>query len=284
VEIGSKIKPNIELIDDSYNVNLSNGCLASIFCTPYNLSYSILDIDQNKYLVYKKFLFANNEESQTQIIEIFNDDELLQTEFQFINLIVNHSGSTLVPAALYEESKKDMYLEFMENVHSNSTVHTDHISSIDAKNIYAFDKNIHEIILEKYANIQIKHYSSMLIETILKSYKHDTSLVTFVHILNDTFDIVIAKSNELLFYNAFKFSSEEDILYYLLFTLDQLKLNPEQINLMISGEIIAESELYSMLSRYIRNVRFGNRSDQCTYSYLFDTLPDHQEYILLNKL
>ena len=45
-----------------------------------------------------------------------------------------------------------------------------------------------------------------------------------------------------------------NILYYLLFSLDQLSLDKEKILVSCSGEITLESELYELLYTYIKNI------------------------------
>ena len=63
---------------------------------------------------------------------------------------------------------------------------------------------------------------------------------------------------ETVFYNTFEFVSREDIIYYILFTVDQLNLNPEETPIVISGKISKEDEYYKIIYKYIRNVSIFN--------------------------
>ncbi len=58
--------------------------------------------------------------------------------------------------------------------------------------------------------------------------------------------------------NSFEFNSPEDFVYYILFCLEQLKMNPETIDLFVSGTIEKEDPNYSILFKYVRNVSFFN--------------------------
>ena len=71
----------------------------------------------------------------------------------------------------------------------------------------------------------------------------------------DAIDFV---KNKLMFYNRFDFNTKEDIIYYLLFTIDQLKLNPEEIPLVITGNISEDDDNYKIIYEYIRNVSTFN--------------------------
>jgi hypothetical protein len=62
------------------------------------------------------------------------------------------------------------------------------------------------------------------------------------------------KNKQLLFYNSFNYHSKEDFIYYLLFTVEQLKLDPEAVKLYLFGHIDEQNELFQIAYRYIRHV------------------------------
>ncbi|SVD60582.1 uncharacterized protein METZ01_LOCUS413436, partial [marine metagenome] len=45
-------------------------------------------------------------------------------------------------------------------------------------------------------------------------------------------------NNQLEFYNRFETDSKEDILYFLLFTYEQLELSPDKIELILLDDIL----------------------------------------------
>ena len=67
-------------------------------------------------------------------------------------------------------------------------------------------------------------------------------------------EIVVVDNNLLKFYNRFDFITKEDFIYYLLFTAEQLKLNPEEFPLVLIGAINERDDLYQIAYKYIRNV------------------------------
>jgi len=68
------------------------------------------------------------------------------------------------------------------------------------------------------------------------------------------FEIIVINSGQLLFYNTFEYTTKEDFIYYLLFTAEQLQLNPEEFKLTLIGNLTANSELYKIAYTYVRNV------------------------------
>ena len=87
---------------------------------------------------------------------------------------------------------------------------------------------------------------------------------------------------EPLFYNSFHYSVKEDFIYFLIFVFEQLGLNPETTSLVLMGEIEKESAIFETIFQYIRNISFIPRNQAIDYSDVFDKLPSHYYYTLLN--
>jgi hypothetical protein len=72
------------------------------------------------------------------------------------------------------------------------------------------------------------------------------------------------KNQELLLFNSFSYSTPQDFIYYLLFTCEQLQLNPETIAVQILGNCSVEDANYKMAYQYIRNCSLLNVSSLVT--------------------
>jgi hypothetical protein len=64
--------------------------------------------------------------------------------------------------------------------------------------------------------------------------------------------------------------------------VEQLGLNPESADLMMMGEVDKHSSITDLVMKYIRNVSFAKRNDEFRYSFVFDQLPGHYYFNLLN--
>ena len=62
------------------------------------------------------------------------------------------------------------------------------------------------------------------------------------------------QQNRPLYYNVFRYTDEEDLLYYILLVYKMLDLDPESFPISLTGLIEADSNLYKMLYQYIRNI------------------------------
>jgi hypothetical protein len=64
-------------------------------------------------------------------------------------------------------------------------------------------------------------------------------------------DVVVLSHRQLLFYNTFPYTTKEDFLYYLLFTLEQLKLDTTTIKTRLFGAVSEADEIYNICYEYI---------------------------------
>ena len=103
-----------------------------------------------------------------------------------------------------------------------------------------------------------KHYSSIILEKVKLNEKNTTNPSLYLNINVNHMELTYFVKNKLVFYNRFDFSTKEDLIYYLLFTIDQLKLNPEEIPVVITGNITENDDNYMIIYKYIRNVSVFN--------------------------
>ena len=103
----------------------------------------------------------------------------------------------------------------------------------------------------------------------------------YINISFNHFEIIIIEKSKLILYNTFAYHSKEDFIYYILFTTEQLNLDPETVNLVFIGAISEHDDLYNIAYKYIRNISFGNRND--TYIYKYEPKSNYSNFTLLKS-
>ena len=87
---------------------------------------------------------------------------------------------------------------------------------------------------------------------------------------------------QLQYCNVFPFATAEDVLYYTVLVMQELGLNPDQDELIVWGELTHDSALFTLLRNYIRNVRFGPRPYDLSYSYRLSEIFEHRYFDLFS--
>jgi hypothetical protein len=93
---------------------------------------------------------------------------------------------------------------------------------------------------------------------------------------------MIFDGRRMLYFNTFSFQNPEEVAYYLIFVLEQLNLNPEQVPLVIMGNVESKAGLPDLLLRYIRHIETARRNESYRYSYVLNRVPAHACFPLLN--
>jgi len=84
------------------------------------------------------------------------------------------------------------------------------------------------------------------------------------------------------FCNNYTFKAPEDLVYYTLFVMDQLSLNPEKAEVTMSGKISIKSEVVKLLRKYIRFVNVLKFDGDTSLSYALSEVEPHRFIDLLN--
>ena len=215
-----------------------------------------------------------------KIEHIFSTDTLLQQDFNTVEVIHQNNLATLVPSKYFDEETLATYLNFNIKTLATDFITFDEVTQLDAKNVYIPYVNVNNYVFQNFGEFEYMHHSTVLIDKLLKQTKDNTKKQFFVHVSKNQLDIIVIENNKLLFYNNFLFNTKEDFIYYILFTAEQLGLNPDEFLLTFLGDIEEVSEIYKITYNYIRNIDFIK-----TTNPFFNTSEDfssHSNYILAN--
>ena len=171
-----------------------------------------------------------------------------------VKLIYYNRTSTLVPADLFDPKNSLNYMKYNTSIRIDDIAANDHVLNNEINNVYIPNIDINNFIFEKFKTFDFYHYSSLLIEKISNDFAEKFSKRVFVNVNDGFIDILYFKDKKLEFYNSYDYNSIEDVLFYLLFCLSELKLNPDEIHTVFSGSIDLDSKLYELIYTYVRNV------------------------------
>jgi hypothetical protein len=248
------------------------------------LSFCTLQRDTNTISRIKDIRFdrkLNPIEVLDHLKHLFNAETDLQNEFSKITIIHENELSTLVPKPLFNEDYLADYLKFNTKILKSDFIAFDDILLNDSVNVYVPYININNFIYDKFGAFTYKHTSTILIESLLFIEKNNNTTNVYVNISKNHFEIVAIDKAKLLLYNTFEYNTKEDFIYYLLFTTEQLKLNPETFHLIFIGDVNKEDALYNIAYTYIRNVSFGNTNE--TFNYQEQPKTNHAHFTLIKS-
>ncbi|KAB1071252.1 DUF3822 family protein [Tamlana haliotis] len=236
------------------------------------LSFCILNRNSNTIINLSEFQFEkklNPLALLDRLKDLFNTEQALSLNFSKVSVVHDNDLSALMPQDLFNEDHLADYLKFNAKILKSDYITFDSILENHSVNVYVPYININNFIYDKFGAFTFKHSSTVLIENILQIERNKMNTRLYVHVCTDHFEIVIVEHGKLKLYNSFAYGTEADFIYYILFTAEQLKLDPETLKLVLLGAIDKDDHLYNIAYKYIRHISFGNRNDR----FKFDTQP-----------
>jgi hypothetical protein len=221
------------------------------------LSFCVLDSVENS-IIKQEHLSFEEEVIPFQLLknlkEILEKFEITKMAFSQITVIHRNPLFTIVPKALFNANELPNYLKFNAKILANDHVAYDEIKNYDIVTIYVPFANVNNYIYELFGEFEYKHSGTILIESLLNNFTGGKETICYAHITEQQVDITVISNKNLLFFNSFTFHTKEDFIYYILFTIEQLKLDTETIKVRLFGAIEEDDELYKLLFKYVRNV------------------------------
>jgi hypothetical protein len=221
-------------------------------------------------------------ETLEHLIRTLDAYEVFSQPFKSVLIIYQNELSILVPKPLFDEQNAADYLKFNTKILKTDYITYDELSVNESINVYVPLVNINNYIFERFGPFDYKHVSTVLVDTILqKESRLNDGNKMFVNVNTNHFEISIINNGKLLLYNTFEYQTKEDFIYFILFTIEQLKLDTETTPVYLSGRIKNNDELYTIAYKYIRHIAFVEPN----YKYKFTEQLNnkHNDYVILNS-
>lgn len=246
-----------------------------------SLQYCILDTEKNTFVALADFRLPSSPKTPevfySHISQLISEEEVLQKKYPSIVIGIDTTMHTLVPSPLFDSDHSKNYLEFNFGLTGNGQVSADRLEEIDAYNVYAIPPGLSDVLQVNYREAAFFHRTSALIRAIYHHQKISPGpACLFLNVRDQFIDLISFEGVRLVYFNSYSCLSKEDMLYYTLYTLEQLKLRPDTVQLFISGMLDAGSDSYRLLEQYIRTVSFSNSLSSFDYSPLLNQLPAHR--------
>jgi hypothetical protein len=252
------------------------------------LACSIFNTLNSKFLSLEHVEFSRPEDPGAQIDAIqsfISDHPWLKGSFSAIRLFYETNKSTLVPASLFDPTDRDTLAQFNFDVPAGFEIRYDPLKNTDAVLLYTASIDLLQMMQRVFPDHRLQCHATVLIEALLALNKNQSpGKRMFVNVRDAQIDVVILEGNNLIFYNSFSYHSKQDFVYYIIFVIEQLNLNPEVIELRLSGLIEKKSTLFDMAWKYVRHIEFQEFPAAYRYSYLFNDVSPHRYFTLLNSV
>ncbi len=247
------------------------------------LSFGVFDTLNNTPLLLKQVPFNSIQRSakiEDIMEEVYRENPELKHQYDEIAIIHSNNLSTFVPTALFDEEFIGSYLQYNTKVFETDFFTFDTLENYEMNHVYIPYVNMNNFFIDQYGSFDYKHAHTVLVSRLLDLSKNKEERKMFVHINESHFEIIVVQNQKLLLFNSFEYKTPEDFIYYILFTAEQLQLNPENFNLELLGNIQEDDVYFKIAYQYIRNVALLDVSEK---KNAFSDAENRSFFILLNS-
>ncbi|AWH86095.1 DUF3822 domain-containing protein [Flavobacterium album] len=202
----------------------------------------------------KSVAFSKYTPIEEELWKAFVNHQQLTRPYDEIMVLHDNSFNTFVPDALFDENYIGSYLQYNTKVFETDFFAFDAIGSYELNNVYVPMMNVNNFLIDQFGAFEYKNVNSVLVAKLLDASKNIDEKQVYVHVQDSHFEIVVVRNQKLLLYNSFEYKTPEDFLYYLLFTMEQLFLNPETAKVSVLGKIDESHPCFTLGYTYIRNI------------------------------
>ena len=221
------------------------------------LSFCVLDtisntITNSERQVFDKIL--NPFELQNNLRTLLEKHQIHKTSFSEVIVVHSNGLFSFVPKSLFDENELANYLKLNAKILANDHLAYDTLENYDMVNVYVPFVNINNYIFELFGEFEYKHNGTVLVEALLNNSGANKEPICYVHVDGQQMSITVISQKKLQLHNNFTFTSKEDFIYYLLFTMEQLNLETETTKLKLFGSIEEDDEFYKLCYSYIKDI------------------------------
>jgi hypothetical protein len=189
--------------------------------------------------------------STAAVERILSDYQLQGGAYRNVNVAILNREFTLLPEAFDRDDTSAELLSFSSgiNVISCSREHVGGVAFC-----YSVDRELVALCERTFPGASIRHAGIVTL-----ALAQSTDAEVFVSIHRDFLEVCCRSGRQLQLYNVFHFETNEDALYFVLFTLEQLGHNPEHVHMSVAAELPVTNDLIVLIRKYIRNVHMAVR-------------------------
>ncbi len=186
---------------------------------------------------------------------IFGSERLLDMDFATKRCALASAACTLVPRRLFDPQNLEHYFKMLLRESGERDYGFEKLEAFDCYLVWTVDRGLMRLCSHYFPMENIGHLAGPLLNAY-QSLSPTEGYAVFANLRGQKVQIAVFERQNLAYFNAFDFSKPSDLLYYILLAYKQFELNPLDIPLTLSGTLLEDSEIFRLLLRYVRPMRF----------------------------
>lgn len=211
---------------------------------------------------------------ESELRGIFGSERLLDLTYNSKHCALASAACTLVPRRLFDPQSLEHYFKMLLREGAEREYGFEKLEAFDCYLVWAADRGLMRLCSHYFPVGNIGHLAGPLLNAY-QSLSPTEGYAVFANLRGQKVQIAVFERQNLAYFNAFDFTKPSDLLYYILLAYKQFELNPLDIPLTLSGTLLEDSEIFRLLLRYVRPMRFPPLAEGFKLPEEAKSLPAH---------
>lgn len=235
--------------------------ILTVYVCPEQFAFSLFNPEEASSFFYRKITGNRQSDAFSTFKEAFFDNDFFTLPYRKVRIMNQSPFFTYIPHPLYNEEYKEDFMRFLFSEQGGITLNQS-LPSAGMVVLHQCPETIHRFLLRSFAHPEFIHHSTPLITYFLEKSRTIKANQMVVNIREKGLDIFCFRPNTFLMGNYFPCKHLSEMIYYILFTWKQLKLNQLNDILHLTGDSALQNELNCNLSIYIQQINCLNFSSE----------------------
>jgi hypothetical protein len=190
------------------------------------------------------------------LIYNYVNGSILQNSFNKVKISILTQKFTFIPLSIYQDKDLETYSTYLKPTVIEKVL-VKKIASEDLAIIYALPKLQIDKLENLFPTAAIFPQFLPLIAALNFGYQQINFSQLFINFKSDGFlEIALIDNQKLIFYNIFSYQNIDEMMYFILLSLQQNQIRPTRVTVKISGEIAINDEKHQKIVSEFANTEF----------------------------
>jgi hypothetical protein len=278
-------------VDPQFEATQGLNYRLSILLCQDGFSFLITDAISNKVLKLASFQLSNADfqhvetggwpSTGNQYFELLKKTDFSLHAYQKVDIAIASHKVTVAPPEFIQSGNETDIMSVSQSWAANEQIITEPIfdqGPVTAIVIPGYIKEYCEIISP---GSRLHTAPAIFVKGVMREYARILARQVFINIYRGYFEISVIQSSRLLYLNAFKYSAPEDVLYFVIFVLEQLGFVPSEEKVTLMGDIAENSIIANQLKMYCASLSYAVKPHGIEYGEAFTGIAPHNYFTLL---
>jgi hypothetical protein len=282
----------LNTIDPRFDVTQGLNYRLSVLLCQDGFSFLITDAVSNRILKLASYQLAHSDLQHGEIsgwpvkgtdyFEYLKKSDLGQFSFQRVDIAVASHKVTVAPSEFIQADHDAEIMALSHSRNADEIILNESILDPGPVTAILIPRYIKENCERIFPGSRLHCAPAIVVKGIIREYAQLPERQVFINLYRRYFEITVIQGSRLLYFNAFKFSAPSDVIYYVIFVLEQLGFVPSEEKVTLMGDINENTTIPDQLKMYCATLSYAARPAGIEFGEHFTGISMHNYFTLFS--